>query len=114
MTSITPTPYDDKHDNMRAIEYAIGREIYKKLFNYLDVFFKNKSSVTAKEVQIKFFLPDYPRAFQLLDSFVVLNLLKKIKKPGRKQRFFVQINQQFWKEAKHNLVKKKRTDDGSK
>jgi len=112
MTSISPKDFTDEHDNIRAIGYAMEKEQYKKIFIYLYEFFKKWSSVTAKDLQTKYFILEYSRAFQLMQSLVVLNLLKKIKEKGRKQMLFVQINPNFWEEAKKELDKKE-SENGS-
>jgi len=114
MTSISSKEFTDENDNIRAIGFAMSKKQYKKIFLYLDDFFNKNNSVTAADIQKKYYILEYSRAFQLVQSFVVLNLMKKIKMQGRKRRIFVQINPHFWDETKKNLIKKEEKKDGSK
>jgi hypothetical protein len=94
MTTAKPAYYDED-DNLREIKKIIKNESYSKLFIFLKEHFKTDASVTVYEVQLRLGVPIYSKAWQLLESFVFLNLLKK-QKVGAKKSVYIKNKESWW------------------
>lgn len=120
MTSLLPKPYYSEFDNIFEIKKILKKEHYQKPFCFLyDWFFVEKqNAVTVTHLQQAVLIPNCGRAYQILTSFVHLNLLIKVKVDGRKDMVFRPKNKEWWQDEKKELEKKgdnsgsERTDTG--
>jgi hypothetical protein len=112
MSSIEPKEFDDDLMLLTIIKNFLQKDQYRDMYLYLDDYLKKNHIVTAKDIQKKFFIFHYSRAFQLLESFCIFNLLKKKKRKGTNQIFFARERDDLWKYLnKSNGFKK---EDGTK
>jgi len=96
MSSINPTDFENDSLNIKIIEGVLLKEQYKKLYYFLKKYFEKEPYITAKDIQTEFIIHNYSRAFQLLDSFVILNLLEKKKHRSTNRTLFIRSREDFW------------------
>lgn len=107
MTQLAEKEFFDEYDNLNEIGRTISKKRYHKVFEFLYHQFnrENKSWITSKVLQERLGIVDRSNAYQILESFRILNMLKKqINKGGR--AYYFPINPEYWGEA-HKGVKKK-------
>ena len=96
MSHINEKEFFDEYDNMFEIKKLIKKDRYKKAFKLLNqLFFEQRiPRITVKEIQEKLGIYDRSVAWQILESFRILNTLKKIKRDA--SCFYSPINQPYW------------------
>lgn len=102
MSSITQKDMIDEAMNLKNIDKTLKNQNYKDLFLFLEEHFKKDTSIGTTEIACHFQITHYSRAFQLLESFVRLNLLKK-HYVHRREVLFLKHNEHFWESSKKRL-----------
>lgn len=111
MTHLTEREFFDEYDNLKEIERVIPKDRYNKVFEFLYFQFNHekKTWITTKLLQEKMGIINHAYAYQILESFRILNLLKKtINNIGR--AYYFPINIEYWEEANKIITKGK--EDG--
>lgn len=99
-------PYGET-ELLYAIEETIKSGCYQPIFNLLFEYFKENSFITKKKLQSESinagcFIKHISRSYQLLETFVTLNLLVK-KEKIRREYLYRKINDNLWLHAKEAL-----------
>lgn len=96
MTSMKEKEFlDESHKWMLLIDF-LDNERYREIFLFLYDMFEENTCVTAKDIAKSFFIHNYSRAFQILESFVVMTLLRKTKTKGSRKSLFLKNNPELW------------------
>ena len=103
MSIITKPEYVDESMKFKIIKEYVARPTYNPLYCFLIDFFEKNNYATVNDVKGPIMVPNYARAFQLLESFCVLGLLEKIKQPRSKRCFFTKKNQNLWSRLKKEV-----------
>jgi len=104
MSSITrpPQPFDET-ETLYAIEETLKNKCYSEIFKILMKHFKEKPFITKNELLKKTkengcFIIHQSRAHQLLETFVILDMLLKQGKILRQNKY-QKINDNLWSHA---------------
>ena len=107
MAHISEKEFYDEYDNTLEITRIIRKSRYIKPFKFLCKHFNdyNKPWVTATLLQENLCMPDHSNAYQILESFRILNMLSKHIDNKRKSAFYSNVNKHLWEYAKKESEK---------
>jgi hypothetical protein len=115
LSSISPKEFYDEFDNHYEIKKLLRKERYKKCFScvYNILVTQNHSYVDTVMLQQTLCIPEQSIAYQILYSFVILNLLDKKKVSKRRTTLFFIKNKQWWIDFYEKEIKEVKEVDGS-
>jgi len=114
MSQLAEKEFFDEYDNLKEVEKIVCKKRYTKVFEFLyHTFNNNKKWVTPKYLQEGVGMVDRSNAYQILESFRVLNMLSKKVIKGR-NAYYSQTNLEYWEEAKKTKLKKEIKNDLTK
>ena len=103
MVSISPKQFYDETDNLFELKTTLKKDRYVKPFLFLSHYFFNEHSkwITATTLQERLCIPNHSNAYQILETFRILNLLTK--KIQHNKTFFFPINETYWNYTKKEI-----------
>lgn len=104
MSSILPREYLDDTDNFFEARRYLRKPHYFIAFRFLYDWFitKGNKSITGGDIQYKLMIVNHSVLYQLLKSFIILNLIDKHKPPGRRTLYLLK-NKPWWLDMKEEL-----------
>lgn len=108
MTQLSEREFFDEYDNLSEITRTLSKNRYRKVFEFLYHQFNHekKSWITSKILQERLGMVDRSNAYQILESFRILNMLnKQLNKGGR--AYYSPINPEYWEEANKTIIGQK-------
>ena len=105
MTHPIERQFYDEMDNLYEIKHNIKKKRYIKPFSFLFDHFLNDHNkwVTVTLLQEKLCIPSRSNAYDILETFRVLNLLVKKTIEHRKPALYFMINDSYWNYGKKEL-----------
>lgn len=93
----------DEYDNLSEINKIVARKRYYKVFEFLFYQFNHEKKpwITVNILQERLGLVDHSTSHQILESFRILNMLKKNISKGK--AYYYPINLEYWDEANKKI-----------
>jgi hypothetical protein len=117
MSEINQRKYIDTYDTYHEARLFVRRRGYGRIFDILyNYFFVDKNSfITSPDLQHEAKIVDQPRAYQILNSLCILELLEKKKLATKKQHYYFVAHKEWWESlSKDTTETKKEVRDGNK
>jgi len=113
MSHINNREFFDEFDNLFQLKSLVKKQRYKNSFTFLYTLFFNdhKQRITVKELQENLGIYDRSIAWQILESFRIMNLLTLEKRLNK--GIYSPVNEQYW-DVCHKELNKKPKVKGSK
>lgn len=95
MTLIKTKEFSDEHENLFVAQTISKKSKYKPTFEFLyNRFNNNGNCITTRMLQENLRIADFSTAYQILEGFCIVNLLKK-QKLGSSVKYFPS-NKEWW------------------
>lgn len=103
LTYLAKREFFDEYDNLSEINKVVVRKRYLKVFEFLFYQFNHekKEWITSKILQERLGLIDHSSTHQILESFRILNMLRKNINKGK--AYYYPINIEYWEEANKKI-----------